>query len=208
MTSLMVTIVDYGMGNIWSVAGAIRYLGGEAVVSSDPDKISKSDCLILPGVGSFRQAMKVLSETGIKTAIEECVLTKGSKILGICLGMQLLGSQGTEDGETAGLGLIENRVDKFETSPEHYLKIPHIGFNSTVISECHGLFESLSSNVDFYYVHSYRMLPENLSGRIATCRYGIEFLAAFELGNIYGTQFHPEKSQTNGLVLLKNFLEL
>jgi len=208
MASPETTIVDFGMGNIWSVAGAIRYLGGKAVVSSDPDLISKSDCLILPGVGSFRKAMAVLSETGIQTAIEECVQSRGSKILGICLGMQLLGAQGTEDGETEGLGLIENRVEKFLYRTDQNLKIPHIGFNSTIISENQGLFENLPKTADFYYVHAYRMLPEKLSGRIATCRYGIEFLAAFEFANICGTQFHPEKSQTNGLVLLKNFLEL
>ena len=202
-----VTIIDYGMGNIWSVAGALRYLGVEVHVSHDPDCICKSDCLILPGVGSFRKAIKRIRQTGLDEAITESVKKQGSKILGICLGMQLLGSFGTEDGETAGLGFIPNRVEKFKPKESCY-KIPHIGFNSTHFSENKGLFKDFTGAVDFYYVHSFRMLPGSKNARIATCNYGIEFLAAFEYENICGTQFHPEKSQTNGLILLKNFLEL
>jgi len=202
------TIVDYGMGNIWSVLGALRYLGNEPEVSCDPVRVSEADCLILPGVGSFRKAMQALRKSGLKTAILEAVKSRGCKILGICLGMQLLGSNSTEDGETPGLGLIPNRVEKFTLKETGNNKIPHIGFNSTFIPESPGLFHNLPSKADFYYVHSYRMLPNGLSGEKATCRYGIEFLAAFELENICGAQFHPEKSQTNGLVLLKNFLEL
>jgi glutamine amidotransferase len=202
------TIVDYGMGNIWSVLGALRYLGNELEVSCDPVRVSKADCLVLPGVGSFRKAMQLLRKSGLETAILEAVKSRGCKILGICLGMQLLGSHGTEDGETPGLGLIPNRVEKFTSKETGNNKIPHIGFNSTLFSERTGLFRNFPNMADFYYVHSYRMLPNGLSARIATCSYGIEFLAAFELENICGTQFHPEKSQTNGLILLKNFLEL
>ena len=201
-------IVDYGMGNIWSVLGAFRYLGNEPEVSCDPDRVSKADCLILPGVGSFRKAMQVLRKSGLETAILEAVKSRGCKILGICLGMQLLGTYGTEDGETPGLGLIPNRVEKFTSKETDNYKIPHIGFNSTLFFERTGLFRNFSNAADFYYVHSFRMLPNGLSGRIATCSYGIEFLAAFQSENICGTQFHPEKSQTNGLILLKNFLEL
>ena len=201
-------IVDYGMGNIWSVLGAFRYLGNEPEVSCDPDRVSKADCLILPGVGSFRKAMQVLRKSGLETAILEAVKSRGCKILGICLGMQLLGTYGTEDGETPGLRLIPNWVEKFTPKETGNNKIPHIGFNSTRFSERDGLFSDFPNTVDFYYVHAYRMLKNSLTGRIATCSYGIEFLAAFEWENICGTQFHPEKSQTNGLILLKNFLEL
>ena len=202
------TIVDYGMGNIWSVMGAVRYLGDEPEVTCDPVRVSKADCLILPGVGSFRKAMQVLGKSGLDEAILEAVKSRGSKILGICLGMQLLGSLGAEDGDTAGLGLIPNRVERFTSKETNKKKIPHIGFNNTFFPERTGLFSGLPNSVDFYYVHSYRMLPNDLGGRIAKCSYGLEFLAAFHLGNICGTQFHPEKSQTNGLILLNNFLEL
>lgn len=208
MVTSQIIIVDYGMGNIWSVLGALRYLGNEPVVSCDSDRVNKADCLILPGVGSFRKAMQVLRESGLEEAILDAVKSQGCKILGICLGMQLLCAGGTEDGNTSGLGLISNRVEKFTSKETNNKKIPHIGFNSTQFSEAAGLFSDFPNAADFYYVHSYRMLPNGIGGRIAVCSYGIEFLAAFECGNICGTQFHPEKSQTNGLILLKNFLEL
>ena len=201
-------IVDYGMGNIWSVLGALRYLGNDPKVTCDPNLVSKADWLILPGVGSFHKAMQVIREFGLETAILEAIKSRGSKILGICLGMQLLGSLGTEDGETPGLGLIPNKVEKFTSKETRNNKIPHIGFNRTHFYERTGLFRNFPNAVDFYYVHSYRMLSDGLSGRLGTCNYGIEFLAAFQWENICGTQFHPEKSQTNGLLLLKNFLEL
>jgi len=113
MAHKQITIIDYGMGNIWSVLGALRYLGNEADVSCDPDHISKASCLILPGVGSFRKAMDQIRQTGMDDAIIEAVKSRSGKILGICLGMQLLGWSGSEDGETAGLGLVSNRVEKF-----------------------------------------------------------------------------------------------
>ncbi|MCT7968533.1 imidazole glycerol phosphate synthase subunit HisH [Laspinema sp. D1] len=203
-----IIVVDYGAGNLWSVLNAIRYLGSEANISSDPGQIRVADCLILPGVGSFRKAMETLRHSRLDQAILESVQSRGCKILGICLGMQLLGSHGTEDGDTPGLGLIPNRVDRF-TNPELMgNKVPHIGFNTVKFTECKGLFANLTDEADFYFVHSYRMLPDGLQGRSATCYYGVEFLAGFEIGNICGTQFHPEKSQTNGLMLLKNFLKL
>lgn len=200
-------VVDYGMGNIWSVLNALRYLGAVPQVSNDPDKVLKADVIILPGVGSFRKAMETLKSSGLDQAMIEAVKSGGVKILGICLGMQLLGSHGTEDGEIDGLGLIKNKVVKFTENELGRNKIPHIGFNSVSLSEKKGLFQNLPDNPDFYFVHSYRLLPEGLAGRIAICSHGIDFLAAFEVDNICGTQFHPEKSQTNGLILLKNFLQ-
>lgn len=201
-----ITIVDYGMGNIGSVVGALGFLGAEPNVTSEPDDVKSSHILLLPGVGSFRKAMEKLRQTGLDQAILEAVKTRGSRILGICLGMQLLGSHSTEDGETNGLELIPNRVDRFTPEELGKNKIPHIGFNNVRFSERKGLFSQLPEMADFYFVHSYRMLKEQLEGRTATCDYGIEFLAGFDNGNICGTQFHPEKSQTNGLILLKNFI--
>ena len=203
-----VTIIDYGMGNIFSVVSAFKYLGAEVEIVSDPEEISKSSILVLPGVGSFRSAMEFLKGRNMDEAIIDTVTNKGVKILGICLGMQLLGLYSTEDGKTAGLGLLPNQVERFTSKEVNGRKIPHIGFNSLHISEKKGLFKDLPNLADFYFVHSYRMLIKDIQGRYATCKYGVEFLAAYEIGNICGTQFHPEKSQTNGLIMLKNFLQL
>lgn len=206
MMSTPIIVIDYGMGNLWSVLSALRYLGCDPVVSDDPDEVARAPSLLLPGVGSFRRAMETLQKTGLDQAIDEAVSTKGSKILGICLGMQLLGSQGTEDGTVSGLGLIANAVDKFQLEEVDGNKIPHIGFDTVYSVTDSQLFKHMSAAADFYFVHSYRMLADGLSGKVATCRYGVEFLAAYEQDNIYATQFHPEKSQTNGLMLLRNFL--
>jgi len=206
MTNPRITVIDYGMGNIWSVLSALRYLGCNSMVSSDSNEIARAESLLLPGVGSFRKAMATLRQTGLDQAILEAVQTKGSKILGICLGMQLMGGRGSEDGDTPGLGLIPNSVDKFTAQEIGANKIPHIGFDVVRSKPDACLFRGLPESADFYFVHSYRMLPEGLSGKTASCIYGTEFLAAYEQDNIYATQFHPEKSQTNGLVLLKNFL--
>jgi glutamine amidotransferase len=203
---MQVAVIDYGMGNTWSVISACNYLGVDATLMSEPEEVSKAECLILPGVGSFRKAMVTLRCKGIDQAILEAVKQRGINILGICLGMQLLGSVGTEDNVTEGLGLIPNRTDRFMATETENLKVPHIGFNSIDIIEYKGIFLGLPEKPDFYFVHSYHMLPEKFDGNIGLCTYGVEFLAAFEKGNIVGTQFHPEKSQTNGLMLLKNFL--
>jgi len=201
-----VTIIDYGMGNLWSVQSALRYLGCKLIISSDPDKIISADSLILPGVGSFRKAMDTLRQIGLDQAILEALQTRGINILGICLGMQLMGNSSTEDGDIKGLGLIPKKVDIFSSQEIGANKIPHIGFDLVNSSPDARLFQGLQLASDFYFVHSYRMLPDDLSGKSATCDYGVEFLAAYEQDNIFATQFHPEKSQSNGLVLLKNFL--
>ncbi len=206
MASKSITIVDYGMGNIGSVVGALRFLGVEPEVTPDPERVKIAHSLILPGVGSFRKAMEKLKSAGLDQAILETVQTRKRAILGICLGMQLLGSWSTEDGESQGLALIPNRVSRFDKSEQ--TKVPHVGFNTVQFSQRKGIFSELPEKADFYFVHSYRMLPDGLEGRTATCDYGGEFLAGFEKEKICGTQFHPEKSQTNGLILLKNFIEM
>ena len=201
-----ITVIDYGMGNLWSVLSALRYLGSNPIISSDPDEIVSADALLLPGVGSFRKAMTSLQKNGLDQAIVEAVHIKGTKILGICLGMQLLGLSSTEDGNTIGLGLIPTKVDKFTIKEVGTNKIPHIGFDSVKIQPESRLFKGLKNDADFYFVHSYRLLPNDLKGKATICNYGIDFLAAYEQDNLYATQFHPEKSQTNGLILLHNFL--
>jgi len=206
MSSPNITVIDYGMGNLWSVLSALSYLGSNPIISSDPDEIVRADALLLPGVGSFRRAMSSLKENGVDQAIVEAVKSKGIKILGICLGMQLLSEGSTEDGTTSGLGLIHTMTDKFSIEEVGANKIPHIGFDGVWSESNWPLFKGLKNISDFYFVHSYRLLPVGLNGNSATCNYGIDFLAAYEKDNIFATQFHPEKSQTNGLILLNNFL--
>jgi glutamine amidotransferase len=206
MKSKKVTIVDYGMGNIWSVASAFKYLNCDIEITSERHTVEKSQLLILPGVGSFKKAMNSLKELGLDEALTKRVSEDKVKILGICLGMQLMGVSSTEDGMTIGLNLIPASVDRFTLNEVGTRKIPHVGFDRVQSKQGSILFRNLTGNDDFYFVHSYRMLSRDLSGFLATCNFGIDFLAAYEFENVYATQFHPEKSQTNGLQLLKNFL--
>lgn len=195
------------MGNIGSIVNAILYLGYRPIISNDANQINKADSLLLPGVGSFRKAMVMLQKTGIDQAILEAVQVKKRKILGICLGMQLLGAYSFEDGYTPGLNLIAAPVERF---PEQAggQKVPHVGFNTAIIAQNSCLFKGLSDTADFYFVHSYRMISNELIGKMTVCHHGGPFLAAYEQDNLYATQFHPEKSQSNGLVLMKNFLDM
>ena len=205
MKNKQVTIIDYGMGNLASIKNALVHLGTRVTISDDPDFISKSNFSILPGVGSFKTAMNKIREKKIDEAIFD-LIKKGNYLLGICLGMQILGKSSTEDGYTEGLGLVENEVIKFEKSNTYGNKIPHIGFNSVNFDSGNKLFKDLNNNLDFYFVHSYFMQTKGLKKNISTTNYGIDFLSSFNIENIFATQFHPEKSQKNGLMLLKNFL--
>ena len=207
MNKQSITVIDYGVGNIWSVQSALRFLGCNPTISSDPDEIASADSLLLPGVGAFRKAMIALTQQGLDQAIFEAVQNKGGKILGICLGMQLMGSNSLEDGDTVGLGLIPGDVDKFTPQEIGPNKIPHIGFDLVCSQPDARLFRGLPQSTDFYFVHSYRMLPTGLSGKKATCNYDVEFLAAYEQDNIFATQFHPEKSQDIGLRFLINWVD-
>lgn len=204
---MKVCIVDYGMGNIYSIQSAIKFLGFESICSKDHDEIIKSDKIILPGVGSFSEAVKNIKKFDIQSTLNFAVLEKKSPILGICLGMQLLGKSSTEDGYSKGLGYFPGIVEKFNFS-KNFLKIPHVGFNNVEIPSNSILYSNFKEdNLDFYFVHSYRMKTE-LSSGIGITTYGEEFVSSFEYENIFGTQFHPEKSQSNGLKLLENFLKL
>ena len=195
------------MGNLWSVASAIRFLGAEALITSNTKEISSAKFLILPGVGSFRRAMQVIKQNSIDQAILQSLSQSETKLLGICLGMQLLGSTSSEDGDTQGLGLVPNAVRKLTNTANTRLKIPHVGFSEVTHGTKTKLFSGIPSESCFYFVHSYFMELTPAIDSVATCRYGTEFVAAFEQGQVSGTQFHPEKSQTMGLNLLKNFLE-
>jgi len=201
-----VVIIDYGMGNLWSVASAIQFLGKTPVVTGDLAKISESENLILPGVGSFRRAMNTIRNQSIDKAIFESLQNPKTKLLGICLGMQLLGASSTEDGLTEGLGLVQNEVVRLANSEINPIKIPHVGFNRVQMPKESKLFVQISADAYFYFVHSYAMQILNDSSTYATTTYGNKFVAAIESGQVFGTQFHPEKSQKNGLKVLENFL--
>ena len=199
----MVVIIDYGMGNLFSVKNALESLGAEVLISKNPEDLKNADQIILPGVGAFPDGMKNLKALGIIPALEEEVLENKKPFLGICLGMQLLASAGEEYGLTPGLSWIKGRVRKFDVMDG--LKIPHIGWNDVSSFPGAKLFNGIDSSI-FYFVHSYFMVPENSGVVSASCEYGEKFAASVEAGNIFGVQFHPEKSQKSGLKLLKNFL--
>jgi glutamine amidotransferase len=202
-----VTIIDYGMGNLWSVKSAFEFLGCRTEITDEVKKILSAKILVLPGVGSFRRAMEVLSSKQSDKAIVEAIQSNGSKILGICLGMQLLGYSSTEDGDTKGLGIFNSRSEKFSIASNSSIKIPHVGFNSVLSEPNSKLFRNLRTESEFYFTHSYKMSFDNLEGGKAITNYSVDFLSAYENENVFATQFHPEKSQTNGLQLLWNFLE-
>jgi len=200
---MKITIVDYGMGNIKSIIGALKYLEvDEIVVSNSLLEIASADKLILPGVGSFSMAMNNIKKLNIDTYLRDSVLVDKKPILGICLGMQLMGDSSTEDSYSHGLGFIKGSVSKFSESS---LKIPHMGFNQVKINNNSKLFKGINNLSDFYFVHSFRMTSDTNINQ-STCTYNGEFIASYEQDNIAGVQFHPELSQTNGLKLLSNFI--
>ena len=202
----MVTIVNYGMGNLRSIESALHYLGVACVIEDRPERVAASEKLILPGVGSFARAMANLRSTGQRDALEQAVRGRGVPVLGICLGMQLLAERGTEDGVSAGLGWIPGEVVRFTAKEDR--KIPHIGFNA-VSHKARGrqMFAGLPEAADFYFVHSYYFVPRAPDAVAGECDYGEPFVAAVANANVWGVQFHPEKSQGNGLRLLRNFCE-
>jgi glutamine amidotransferase len=199
---MKIVIVDYGMGNLRSIASTLQYLGAETIVSNAYAELKSADKIILPGVGSFAQAMKQIREKELDVYLKELVVDNKKPLLGICLGMQLLGKGSPEDGVNQGLGFVKGEVSRF---PEGSLKVPHVGFNQVKPNEASRLYRGLSPDPDFYFTHSYRMLSdENINQSM--CDYDGEFVASFEVDSIAGVQFHPELSQQNGLQLLKNFI--
>jgi len=201
-----VCIVNYGFGNIWSLQSAINFLGFKCKVSSDPKEIAIAKKLLLPGVGAYKSAMASLEEKGLSRAIKNSVVEEGNQILGICLGMQIMSDTGLEHGLTTGLGLFEGQIEAMD--PNRGLKVPHIGFNEVQTHPESKLFRDLPNLSDFYFVHSYQLVSTPRDGISAYTTYEKTFVAAYESENIFATQFHPEKSQSNGLKVLQNFLEI
>ena len=202
----MIAIIDYGVGNLFSLTSSFKYVGADVAVTSSVDEITKADKIILPGVGAFGDAIKKLKDTGLdKIVIEEA--KNGKPLMGICLGMQLLFEKSYEYGEHDGLGLLKGSVVPMENYIDKDLKIPHIGWNALSIKKESPLFKYLKNGDCVYFVHSYfaKNCDESL---LATTEYGKELTAAVAYKNIYGCQFHPEKSGEVGLKILKAFCEL
>lgn len=196
----MIAIIDYGAGNLFSVVNALNYLGEPCCITKDVSEIKKADGLILPGVGAFPYAMKKLHETGLVGELREQI--KEKPFLGICLGMQMLFEKGYEFEEVDGLGFLPGKVDHI---PDTGLKIPHMGWNQLVIHDkTNPLLQGISDGDSVYFVHSFMAFPQK-EHLAASCDYGVEVPALVSRGNVYGAQFHPEKSGEVGLQILRNF---
>ncbi len=203
----MIVIVDYGMGNLGSIANMLKKIGVAARISSREEDIVSADKLILPGVGAFDNGMNSLRMRGLDKILEKRVLQDGIPILGICLGMQLF-TEKSEEGVERGLGWIEGETIRFCLEEvKQSLKVPHMGWNEVLVNGSSPLFTHSDAIPRFYFVHSYHVRCAHPSDVAATSTYGIDFTSAIHRNNIYGTQFHPEKSHKYGMTLLKNFVE-
>lgn len=203
----MITVIDYGVGNIGSVLNMIKKVGGQAIASSSLSDIERAEKLLLPGVGSFDNAIRRLSNLGLPEVLRKRV-EDGATLLGICLGMQLL-ADSSEEGRLPGLGLVPGEVKRFDFGRENaHLKVPHMGWNYVRPVTPHILSRGLEDDARFYFVHSYFFQPEHPDNILFKTNYGNEFASGVKRGNVVGVQFHPEKSHRFGMQLLKNFIEL
>jgi imidazole glycerol-phosphate synthase subunit HisH len=196
----MIVVVDYGMGNLRNVRRALEVLGEEVLLTSSPEDVGRGGKIILPGVGAFGEAVRRIDDLGLRAPIIRAV-REGIPLLGICLGMQLLFEASEESPDAAGLGVLPGKVLRFRP-PQ---KVPHIGWNDVVRRGRSTLFPENVEGGVFYFVHSF-YIPES-SATTATTTYGVQFTSAVGEGNVFGVQFHPEKSQETGITLLKNFLQ-
>lgn len=203
----MIVIVNYGMGNLHSVLKKLQQCGADAVVSDDCSVIRDASKIILPGVGHFAMAMENLDKLHLIDVLNECVLFKKVPLLGICLGMQLMAAK-SEEGNTAGLGWFDSEVVRFSISDTLKHKIPHTGWNQISIEKESPLMMNIESLSSFYFVHSYHWKTEIKSDILTTTEYEYRFVSAVEKDNIFGVQFHPEKSHDVGEMLFRNFLKI
>lgn len=208
----MVTIIDYGIGNLRSIEKAFEHEGIEVVRTDEPALVASAERLILPGVGAFGACMHELVDRQLVVPIQEAV-RGGIPFLGVCVGMQLLFEVGEERGTHDGLGLLPGRVVRFQLDgrvdhAERKLKVPHMGWNTIRPTRSHPLLQSIDHESFFYFVHSYHAVCEEDQDVLATSEYGIGFPAVVQRNNVMGVQFHPEKSQKNGLTILRNFAHL
>ena len=198
----MIAIVDYGAGNLTSVANALAYLKIEAVVTAEPKTLQKADKIYLPGVGRFAATMQALDSLGLTEPLK-AEIARGKPYLGVCLGLQILFEQSREDPDTPGLGILKGGVRRFAGK----LKIPQIGWNSVSFKNKNALFDGIPDASYFYFVHSYYVAPKEKDIVLCTTTYGTTFCSGAAKGNIFAVQFHPERSGKSGLQLIRNFAE-
>lgn len=201
----MIAIINYGLGNLGSIANMLKVIGEKSVITSDKNEIEAADKIILPGVGAFDAGMTRLEEAGLVELLRSQALEVKKPILGICLGMQLLGRK-SEEGSLSGLGLIPFDNLRFRLDDKE-LKVPHMGWDIVTFRQQNPLLEGLSGTQRYYFVHSFHAKCDSPDNVLMTCDYGYEFAAAVVSGNIYGVQFHPEKSHDFGMALLTNFVK-
>ena len=204
----MIAIIDYGMGNLRSVQKGFERMGHEAVVTRDPGTILNAGKVVLPGVGAFPDCMRNLEQYGLIEAVHKSIRS-GKPFLGICLGLQLLFTEGEEFGVHKGLDVIKGRVVRFNSQDSRFkdLKVPHMGWNTVTIKRRSPALKDIPDDSHFYFVHSYYVVPEDKGVVSTTTSYGMEFVSSVWKDNIFAVQFHPEKSQALGLSILKRFGE-
>ena len=203
----MLVIIDYGVGNLNSIKNMLKKLGHrDVIISSDPQELANARKYILPGVGHFDYGMRQLRSSGLIGVLHQEVVLNKKPLLGICLGAQIL-TRGSEEGVEPGLGWIDADTVKFDFSNNRRIKVPHMGWCDVKFSSSSHLFNGLSDDSRFYFVHSYHMQCDNSKDVVVKATYGYEFAAGFQKENILGMQFHPEKSHKYGMRLLKNYIE-
>ena len=203
----MITIIDYGMGNLGSISNMFKRIGVESEVTGNKEKIASAKKILLPGVGAFDAAMERINEGGYREILDRKALQEKVPVFGICLGMQLL-TNSSEEGKLPGLGWIPAKTTKFTFENDSKLKVPHMGWNRVYEKNQSLLIRDLPPEPRFYFVHSYYVLAENVNHILTTTNYGVEFNSIIQKENIYGAQFHPEKSHKFGMKLLENFARL
>ena len=202
-----IVIVDYGMGNLNSVKRKLDRLKVDSIVSSNPDEIIFADKLILPGVGNFGKAMENLSKNGLIPVLNQLALEKKIPILGICLGMQIM-CESSEEGKAKGLNWIDGKVKRFSVSDPIKFKVPHTGWNSVKLQNDSAIMKNIANNSEFYFVHAFHVALKDKSIAINSTTYDYPFVSGFQKENIFGLQYHPEKSHNTGDQIFKNFIEL
>lgn len=205
----MITIIDYGVGNIGSIANMIKKVGGAFTITSSPKEVEKADKIILCGVGAFDDGMNKLKNLGLIEVLNQKVLKERTPILGICLGMQLM-TKGSDEGTVAGLGFIDAKSKKFDFTKlktEEKIRTPHMGWNVAKPIKASKLMDNMYEHPRFYFVHSYYVSLTHKEDELTQTKYGFSFTSAFERGNVIGTQFHPEKSHKYGIKLCENFIK-
>ncbi len=204
---MIITIIDLDLGNIGSIVNMLKHIGHASRLVTHPDDLQGSEKIILSGVGSFDACMKKIDVSGWRAAIEDVVIKKKTPILGICLGMHIL-CNASEEGKLAGLGLIDGACVKFSLAENLNIRVPHMGWNKVTLNGTCPLFNGLDDKNKFYFTHSYYLKLNALSACVGTTVYGTEFVSSIAKGNIFGVQFHPEKSHKYGKQLFDNFVKL